>query len=212
MKILPALLFALSALSLAAAQPTQAQQVYIPNNETFNSTAGILFIGESAQDAQSSPTVDVVTGALANQAYLDNDSVVNATGGAIENYEPFSGSMLNFSGGTTGVVKGLDNSTINFSGGTAIELHNEEEAALLISGGTVSDYVNSTGGTTTVTGGTFDVGDDDFQDDIDADFIFEGIDLSSVVSSVSDPYTTYTLSGTLENWQSINGDQIQVES
>ena len=178
-------------LGLFASLPANAQTVYITASQPFSSTASELGIGydpTTIPAVNDSPTVDIISGANVTDANSYNSSVVNVTGGTV----------------TTLTANGA--STVNFSGGSSHELV-DNGGSVNISGGTITGYVYDLAGNVVITGGTFASGQQDFDDSSSGLFEFIGTGLSAgpgITNYYGD--TFYTLSGTLQNGQSITGD------
>ena len=176
-------LFTLAALGLTV-RPAAAQTNYFPVDTTIDyAVNGDAFIGYSTAYTLSSPTVNLVKG--------------GDIGGILEVY---NGSTFNMSAGAVDdLLWAFNSSTMNVSGGAVGSyLYAIDKSTVTVSGGTFGQYkgvnfVDATTGPFTLTG--------------------------SGLSFIPDPTgqtplggTDYTLTGLLQNGDSVTGDVVEVAS
>ena len=171
----------LAALGLAA-RPVAAQTYYFPSDTTINyHVPGDAYVGYSTAYALSSPTVNLV-----NNGLIDGVA------------EIYNGSTFNMSGGSVSdLLWAFNTSTVNVSGGSVGSyLYAINGSSFNVSGGTFGQYQGV-----------------NFADMTTGLFNFVGSGLSFAPDPTGQtPFggTDYTLTGRLQNGQSVTGDVIDV--
>lgn len=169
-------------LSLATRPAAAQATTYFPSDTTINyAVPGDAFVGFNTSLVPSSPTVNIATGGLIN--------------GILEVY---NSSIVNLSGGTVSdILWAMNTSTINVSGGLVDSyLYATQGSTFHVSGGTFGQYQGVS--FADVTTGTFN-------------FVGSGLSFAPDPSGQT-PFggTDYTLTGWLQNGQSVTGDVIDV--
>ncbi len=184
----------LAALCLLA-RPSAAQVTYITSNTTISS----YYPNDTY--VTGNPTVNLVTGGSVDGDFEANDtSTINVSGGTVYN-----------------TLYALGGSTVNVSGGTIHQYLFAFNGSLVnVSGGSFGRYLYANNvSTVNITGGTFQQFEGvNFLDSTSGPLTFVGSGLSYTLDPTGlTPITggtDYTLTGLLQNGQSVNGDVIEV--
>lgn len=134
-----------------AAKPACAQTTYILTNTSLDGSSnlpGDIVIGQdSTGTVNTSPTVALLTGSTAVDAYSYNSSHVQVNGGSISTaflhgsttFDLFSGTLKNH-------FYGYDDSTANISGGSiGFDLYARDHSVVNVAGGSVGVNAGSSG-------------------------------------------------------------------
>ncbi len=220
----------LGLMAVTAVPAVSAQDLFLPNDTTLNSTNPVsapfsAIVGFANFDDYinglnpTSPTIGIVAGANVNSLETHNSSIINMSGGRVGSGsflgEILSGdnSVINITGGTVFNLDVQGNSTVNFSGGTVeddIVTHDNSTANM--SGGLVrQDLLINADSTFNLSGGH--VLDDIFVQDNSILNIFG----NNLKSTLLDPnfegfYSEYVLSGDLLDRRDITGRIIFVQN
>ncbi len=176
-------LAALTALSFAP-RPAAAQTIYFPDSTTINYLVDAdAYVGYSESYALSSPTVNLVRGGeVTGDLEVYNSSVVNVSGGIADD-----------------LLWSFGSSTINVSGGAVGSyLDVTQNSNANVSGGTFGQYKGV-----------------NFADSTTGTFTFVGSHLSYAPDPAGQtPFggSDYTLTGVLQNGQSVTNDVVEVAS
>jgi hypothetical protein len=169
-----------------------------------------------------------IGGGLVELANGNDTGIINISGGEVNDVVGRGSSTINISGGNITDLVGEFTSTINITGGTTAGIDILGNSLLNISGGTITGVIGNGSTITNITGGTITqikgfgnsefhitggiLGGDPIGLHSNAILTLTGTELSLsdgvAGSDVLGGYIMYTLGGTLQGGQSINGVQL----
>ena len=180
-------------------------QVNTFNNSTFNiSTAGsggfveFLF----ADDAS---TANIGNGGNIQDLFANNTSAINVTGGSVSQLFSSGTSMASVSGGLVGTLVTQGAATANISSGATVSLlETEGTSTVSITGGNIASIEAYTTSTVDIRGGALDQLNTGPSGTID---VF-GTGLQATLLSGGAGATTYKLTGTLQDGETLDADYL----
>lgn len=142
-----------------------------------------------------------------NFANSDDTSEINLVAGSLGYIRAEGSSSVNILGGNVDSLEQYDNSIGKISGGTLTNLYAFDNSSVDISGGSVTDIFGFDNSTITITGGTISQNTLRFFDAATLNLFGTDLGFTSTGSGSDDngTYTGYSLSGVLQDGQSISG-------
>lgn len=177
-------------------------EVEMHDTGTLNVSGGWMYSAYSFEHAR----LNVDGGEIWHVGAWDN-SVANVSGVTARTAVAFGSGIVNISGGTIGIASAEWQGKLNISGGTFDEVVATGVSTANITGGTMDSLLSADYGTFNLYGGTIGSGGISLMDDSVLNIYGTGIGLTEIGidSDGFGDYTAYSLSGTLQGGQSLNG-------
>jgi hypothetical protein len=190
----------------------------IPSGITLNITDGANISGSNVSDLYpdgkyyyglntfGANRVEMSGGSM-ETANGYNTSVFDISGGSVSDLSAYNNSTINLSGGSITNAYGEDSGIVNITGGSVFRVIGDSSSTIRISGGSINQIFGTFNSTVHITGGTIGGGPVRLLFDCIVTLTGTELSVSNGVagSDLYGSYTAYTLSGTLQGGQSVNG-------